>query len=131
MADVTIQITGLTPLLGKVSGTVLADAVKRLVTQAAVLAENEGKKRSPVDTGRLRASIVHKVAGTSGWAGTNVKYGLYLDQPRTRNPHYRGGPYSGSSTAGWLTEHAFQATARQVQQLTSDEARRIEAAWRQ
>ena len=130
MATIRIDTSDLMRLRRKLGNDAIRDAAKRIVRKVAITAENEGKKRSPVDTGRLRASITHAVSGLTGWAGTNVHYGLYLDQPRTRNPHYRGGPFAGSSTSGWLTDHAFKSAAKQADDIVADEVRGIESAWR-
>lgn len=130
MANITIDTKGIDKLQRKLGGDIAGKALKRIVTKVAITGENEGKKRSPHDRNRLRASITHRVNGLSGWAGTNVKYGKYLDQPVTRQPHYRTTAFAGQPTAGWLTEHAFDATAKQAQEITDDEVKSIEAAWR-
>jgi hypothetical protein len=130
MATIRIDTSDLTRLQRKLGGDFLSDALKRIVKKVAITAENEGKKRSPVDTGRLRASITHATQNLTGWAGTNVRYGLYLDQPRTRRPNYRNGPFSGGSTAGWLTDKAFKSAAMQAEDIVADEVRTIESAWR-
>jgi hypothetical protein len=130
MATIRIDTSDLTRLQRKLGGDFLSDALKRIVKLTARAAENEGKKRSPVDHGILRSRITNAVSGLSGWAGTNVFYGRHLDQPRTRRPHYRDGPFIGQSTKGWLTEHAFKATEPLAKEFVADEVRTIESAWR-
>jgi HK97 gp10 family phage protein len=55
-----------------------SDDVRRAVVQTGVDVQNEARRRCPVDTGRLRSSIVHRVESdarsTAVTVGTNVKY---------------------------------------------------------
>lgn len=108
MAD--IIVTGVEELQAKLAPERFHAGMRRILTMGAIQGENLGKERSPVNLrrgGRLRASITHVVDQSSPptWAryGTNVQYGLYLNSPVTRNPHYRSGPRAGQSTANWLT----------------------------
>lgn len=76
-ASVTINTrqyeTALRRALGRQS-----DEVARALVQTGVDVQNEARRRCPVDTGRLRSSIVHRVDGSgrvSGiTVGTNVSY---------------------------------------------------------
>ena len=54
-------------------------ATERAVYLATLKAEAEAKKICPVDTGRLRSSITHKVEGLLGEVGTNVHYAPYVE----------------------------------------------------
>lgn len=105
MAD--IIVTGVEEIKANLAPEQFHGAMRRILTKGAIQGENLGKERSPVNRGRLRASITHEVDQSSPptWAryGTNVQYGLYLNSPVTRNPHYRGGPRAGQSTRDWLT----------------------------
>ena len=66
----------------------------------------------PIDQGYLRGSLAPG-AGTTEvdsadppqWAvmGSNLPYAGALNDPETRDPHYRDGPSAGQPTAGWLT----------------------------
>lgn len=53
-------------------------AVERALIRGALLIERDAKILAPVDTGRLRASITHRLEGNSGKpsivVGTNVEY---------------------------------------------------------
>lgn len=66
----------------------------------------------PIDQGYLRGSL-SPGAGTTEvdsadppqWAamGSNLAYAGALNDPETRDPHYRDGPSAGQPTAGWLS----------------------------
>lgn len=64
---------GLRRVLGRMS-----DDVRRAVVQTGVDVQNRARELCPVDTGRLRASIVHRVEGGGRSVGmvigTNVSY---------------------------------------------------------
>lgn len=49
------------------------------VTKACLVIERSAKENCPVDKGRLRQSITHKVKGTKGSVGTNVEYAPYVE----------------------------------------------------
>ena len=56
----------------------MSDDVKRAVDRTRVDVQNEARRRAPVDTGRLRSSIVSRAEGSGrrlGYmVGTNVSY---------------------------------------------------------
>lgn len=132
MAEASIQIVGLAELQAKLQPERYQAAAGRILTKAAIQGENLGKERAPVNRGRLRASITHEVDTSSPpmWAryGTNVRYGLYLNSPITRNPHYRGGPRQGQSTRDWLTG-TLPEVSRYAQGQVGAEVARIQAEW--
>jgi HK97 gp10 family phage protein len=76
-ASVTINTrqfeTGLRRALGRQS-----DDVRRALVQTGVDVQNKAREHCPVDTGRLRSSIVHRIDGsgrvTGITVGTNVSY---------------------------------------------------------
>ena len=128
--SVSIDLRGIAELAAKLNGIDPEDISKRIVTKAAIYGENLGKQRSPVDTGRLRSSITHRVdSPSSARYGTNVFYAVYLDKPSSRNPHYRRGPHAGASTAGWLSDTAQQVEQYVVGTIIPGEVRALEAAW--
>lgn len=45
----------------------------------AIAVESEAKRRAPVDTGRLRASITHDSDATGAIVGTNVEYAPFQE----------------------------------------------------
>jgi HK97 gp10 family phage protein len=55
--------------------------VQREVKRAALNVEAGAKRRAPVDTGRLRNSITHRVEpdGLSAVVGTNVEYAPHVE----------------------------------------------------
>lgn len=128
--SIGFSISGILEAQAKVNGISPEETGRRLVTKAAIWGENLGKQRSPVDFGRLRNSITHRVDSPfQARYGTNVFYGIFLDQPRTRTPHYRGGPFSGSETAGWLSDTAQMVEQHVENVIIPAEIRAIEASW--
>lgn len=57
---------------------IMSNEVREALIRTGVDVQNEAKRRCPVDTGRLRSSIVHRIDGSgrvSGiTVGTNVSY---------------------------------------------------------
>ncbi len=51
--------------------------------RACLLVENDAKRFSPVDTGRLRASLTHEIERSKnevvGRVGTDVEYAVYVE----------------------------------------------------
>ncbi len=55
-------------------------AKPKALLSAALIVSGTAKTLTPVDTGRLRASIVHGLYGSDdAWVGTNVEYGGYVE----------------------------------------------------
>ena len=52
----------------------LYDQIKKGLDAIGVTAENYAKENCPVDTGRLRNSIAHKVSDDDVYIGSNVEY---------------------------------------------------------
>ncbi|NEB83969.1 HK97 gp10 family phage protein [Streptomyces anulatus] len=69
---------GLRRVLGRMS-----DDVKRAVDRTRIDVQNEARRRAPVDTGRLRSSIVSRAEGSGrnvGYlVGTNVNYAAAVE----------------------------------------------------
>ena len=74
----TIHIEGLEELKQKLSANVTEESVKEFLAKSAMEVEKNAKLNSPVDTGRLRASINNKVeigpSRARAIIGTNVTY---------------------------------------------------------
>lgn len=75
------------------------DAIRRAMPRAlekcGMQAENYAKIECPVDTGRLRNSITHKVPGDAAYIGTNVEYAAYVEMGHiaTNGAHVPAQPY--------------------------------------
>lgn len=54
-------------------------ACKRALERCGMQAEGYAKDLTPVDTGNLRNSITHKVAGDEVYIGTNNEYAVYVE----------------------------------------------------
>lgn len=53
--------------------------IQDLVSFVTLLLESEAKKRAPVDTGRLRSSIISIIEDLTGTVGTNVEYAEFVE----------------------------------------------------
>ncbi|MFF7313346.1 HK97 gp10 family phage protein [Streptomyces sp. NPDC008137] len=78
----------------------MSDDVKRAVDRTRVDVQNEARRRAPVDTGRLRSSIVSRAEGSGrsvGYViGTNVNYAAaveYGTAPHVIKPRYKQALY--------------------------------------
>ncbi len=69
----------------------MREAVENALEECGLQAEKYAKKLAPVDTGRLRNSIAHKVDASvqEVHIGTNVEYGIYQELGTGR--YYPGG----------------------------------------
>ena len=60
--------------------TATATAAERALEKMGGTAETYAKKKCPVDTGRLKGSITHKLEGKEAvYVGTNVEYAPYVE----------------------------------------------------
>lgn len=100
-AEVSTQINtrayerGLRRYFGRMS-----DDVRRAVDRTRIDVQNEARRRAPVDTGRLRSSIVSRAEGggrSLGYViGTNVNYAAaveYGTSPHVIKPRYKKALY--------------------------------------
>src|SRR3990167_4093527 len=101
----TIHVEGLEELKQKLSANVTEASVKEFLAKSAMEVEKNAKLNSPVDTGRLRASINNKVEIGTGRAraiiGTNVTYAPY--QEFGTAPHFP--PLAAMQP--WARRHGF------------------------
>ena len=79
---ITIRIVGLDKLRRRFSKSPqrLRRAIGGAIKESAFLIERESKKRAPVDTGRLRASIFTTIRPFSAIVQPKVKYAIYVHQ---------------------------------------------------
>jgi HK97 gp10 family phage protein len=70
------------------AGKDIATALERGILAASIFVEGDAKKRVPVDTGLLRASLGHRVTikgnEVVGQVGTSVEYGPYIEFGTTK-----------------------------------------------
>ena len=65
------------------------DAISKAMKEAVLIVEADAKRKAPVDTGRLRASITNEIREIArqvieGRVGTNVDYARYLELGTSR-----------------------------------------------
>lgn len=96
--SVEFVVTGWERIVAKLHPGLYAEPVREALERSAITIENRAKTMTPVDTGRLRASITHTLDPSAAplWAkvGTNVSggmsaagvarkgYGLYVHEGR-------------------------------------------------
>lgn len=102
---------------------------RRILTKTVITGQNLARQRAPVDFGRLRNSLTHRVQGPRAQYGTNVSYAKPLDQPRTRDPHYRRGPFQGTPTAGWFSDTVPLVEKELVNTIIPQEVDRLVRRW--
>ncbi len=98
------QVLGAKRLLAALDGqktikTPLAQAIRHIT----LFLDRETKLATPVDTGRLRASITNQVTAEFGQVGTNVEYASFVEFGRgqTVGLGSRGGRLINPFTIGW------------------------------
>lgn len=55
------------------------ELMENVVKEVAIRVDAEAKKKAPVDTGNLRASITMEVDGLEATVGTNVEYAPFIE----------------------------------------------------
>lgn len=77
----SMKLEGLPQLQRKLGTTRFRTAQKQGMTKAVIHLEGEIKQRTPVKSGRLRASFTHRVSGdgVEGRVGTDVLYAPYVE----------------------------------------------------
>lgn len=137
MANVSIEIKGLEHLLKVTTPELYKQEVQTIVSKGAISGENFAKIAAPVDTGRLRGAITHKIGemqaeyGVIGGASTGGAvgmYGLKLEESIGRAYRYRRGPRQGDLLKGWFS-NTYAQTQTKVNELVAESIRRIEAKW--
>ncbi len=104
----SMTIEGLDELkLKLVDKPVYKEPMLRALEKSAIVVESEAKRLTPVDTGRLRASISHRMGGQStnpfAEVGTNIKYGIYVHEGRRAGAKM---PPPGALSK-WAGSHGF------------------------
>ncbi len=59
-------------------------ANNKALTEAGMIVESDAKQLAPVDTGRLRNSIIHQVDGSTAYVGTNVEYAEAIEKGHSK-----------------------------------------------
>lgn len=113
----TIEVVGLERVLGKLSARLYAGPLRDFLLRSVICIEKRAKENAPVDTGRLRSSIGHRVDGatppTWGSVGTNVHYAPYMeygtgalsDGPGGGGRHWP----PGDALNTWALRHGFKS----------------------
>lgn len=132
MADIEYEIQGIEPLLAKVATWTARtrEALRQFLERAGLQIEAEAKERSPVDTGRLRASFnrggpdnifVLDMARLAVQVGTNVNYAEELEYS-DRRPR-------GVGTIPFFRPAVEAAMGRIEGEFLDELARALEQEW--
>jgi hypothetical protein len=110
--DITIQVTGGDELAAKCNDPALfGEPLRDFFGQVTTSIQNDVRVLTPVDTGRLRASVISTVDPSPmpmfGEVGTNVVYGPYVEYGTV--PHYP--PLA--ALAVWARRHGMSPRALQ------------------
>ena len=106
MADGPIQvhIEGLEEALRKLSPSLYAEPLRRFWLRCSAVVQGRAKERSPVDTGRLRASLVYEVDAATpplyAKVGSDVFYAPFQEFGTSRGVparHYLQGGFEESA----------------------------------
>lgn len=146
MARVSYRLTlvGGKELLTKLNANnLLAGPWRETMEKVGQIAETAVKRRSPLLTGRLEASITHKVdaAPIPAWAmvtasaeNKGFRYGFALDAGKARRKsgtqytfHYAS---FRTSTKGWFSG-ARKVISAQIAPIINAAAKAVEQKWRQ
>lgn len=97
--QITVTIHGLDDLLRRLGPQIVVNPKRRFLARSAIAVQSRAREATPVDTGRLRNSIVTNIGGDTAVIGTNVVYGIYVHEG-TR-PHWP----PVAAVAGWARRH--------------------------
>jgi len=78
--EMNISITGLDELRKRIDPAWFQAVLERGLKAAVIHLEGKVKERTPVRTGRLRASITHGGKGLRYTVGTDVKYARFVEE---------------------------------------------------
>ncbi len=106
MGVVTVRLSGLDVLRAKLGPDLYQPAVREALTNAALFAEAEMKRRVPKDTSALARSIVSEVRPMSARVYSGLAYAVVVDQGR------RPGATMPPPQAldGWAQRHGFKGS---------------------
>ena len=110
----TYQLLGVPQLIGRLTpDRLLAKPITNLLNRWAITVESGAKRGAPVDTGRLRASVTHRLDARAvplfAEVGTNVQYAPWVHGPLdgssgfSRRPGAKMPP--GAALVGWARRH--------------------------
>lgn len=129
---ITIETKGMNEVQASLRRTISAapDEARRVNEEAATAGYKAAREAAPVETGALKGSITTHFTATTARYAARRHYGLYLDKPVTRKPHYRSGPRRGQPTAGWFSDTRDVVIEKLNRDIIPAAVRRIEALWR-
>lgn len=113
--DLHVEFTNLPPFVARLRGAraIIRAELTTAMHRIVVLGQNATRELAPVDTGRLRNSIVSRVeAGgdVRGIWGTNVAYAIVMEEGRAPGSAM---PPQGA-LLGWMGRHGIDASAEFV-----------------
>ena len=119
--NMKVEIVGLAEVLKKLDPDLYAKPLRRFWERAGIVVQSRAREKSPVDTGRLRASIMYEVDSASppqyAKVGTDVFYAPFQEFGTRfmQGKHYLGG--------------AFEESGGDIQQCVDAMGGEIASAW--
>jgi hypothetical protein len=119
---ISVTIPNLEAVLGKLDVRLYADALRKFWERSAIVVQGRAREKSPVDTGRLRSSIMYEIdAGSPPWyaaVGSDVFYAPYQEFGTSR----------GVPAVGYLSG-GFEESLGDIQTFVDALGSEIEAKW--
>lgn len=111
-ASIKVEFPNIEEIQAKFAGApeAMERAVHRAVSKVAFHLEGQSKILSPVDTGRLRASIYTLIDSTQAFVSTNVNYAMYVHEGTSRmtgQPFMREALRNSENTIKDIVEREF------------------------
>lgn len=152
MASVTIQITGVDRIVGKLNPSLYRGALTGMLSDLAVIAQTAARDAAPKDTNAGVRSIMADVQATQAVIGRGMlNYMRVMDQGRRagaampppqalvgwmRRHGMSGSPYALARSISrrgikgrFFLRHGYEVTVRALPAATAKFAREVEAAW--
>lgn len=121
MADIQVKITNLPQIKRAFSMApqIMTRNLSMAIRQTVLSISRESRQRTPVDTGRLRASTYERFSSFRGEVGTNTEYDVFVHEG---TKFMRGRPYLrnavGSTPYQQYFDVAVQNTLNQIGKMT-------------
>lgn len=129
MVSVRLELKGLQELQGKLKEKNITQPLAEGIKKATILLDREVKMATPVDTGRLRASMTSKFASDFGQVGTLVEYAPAVEYGRgaMEARHMEG---AAKILGKGMFTYALEKLKDKMKDLLGDVANKIETRWR-
>lgn len=77
--NISVRIDGIDEVVGKLNDMASGARMQRALAAAGEVVRADAAANCPVDTGRLRGSIVTNIEGNSALIGPTAEYGIFVE----------------------------------------------------